>query len=634
MANEINVLLSLQDQFSKTFQAVGRNFDSTVSKMKNVGSQLNTKLTLPIVGVGLAAIKSGADLETLRTSFVSLTGGVEQAADMMDNLNEFTAKTPFQLEQVASSAKQLIASGTKIEDVNDQLQFLGDIAATSGSNIDEIASIFSKVNAKGKVELDALNSLAERGIPIFTALSEATGLPAEKLGGGAVSVEQFNSVLQSFSEEGGLAAGAMERLSETAAGKFSTAMDNLKLAGAALAESLLPIINQILDGVTWMAQAFANLSPEMQKTILIVAGVVAAIGPMITVITSVVTGIQAIGAALTFLAANPVGIVIVAVGALVAALIWLYNNQELVAQKLAAAWEWIRNLFWEKVNNVTDIITNGFTSIDGFLNMVWEGIKLMFDTIWLSIFGVFEFYAWALWELLVLAFEQVGVDLEAIWQGIKDYFFGVWEAILAKFNAVWNAIASAVTSIMARIKSTFTSVWNGIKALLTTVWNTLKDIVKGGLEGIYNLIVGSKDMVVDGFNSIWSGVTGVTTSAFNTLKGMVTRLVNWIISKINAVINAINGATSAVAEVVGGSGESVRIPTIPALAKGGIVTKPTLALIGEAGPEAVVPLSGPNAGKGPGGVTVIVQGNTLLDEDAGEKIGNQIIRELAFNNQF
>ena len=135
---------------------------------------------------------------------------------MMGRLNEFTAKTPFQIDAVAKSARQLIASGTEIADVNEQLQFLGDIAATSGASIDEIAAIFAKVNAKGKVELENLNQLAERGIPIFKALSDATGLPADKLGAGRVTVEQFNDVLKSFAQEGGFAAGAMERMSETA----------------------------------------------------------------------------------------------------------------------------------------------------------------------------------------------------------------------------------------------------------------------------------------------------------------------------------------------------------------------------------------------------------------------------------
>jgi len=285
-----------------------REFGEIQSMTANVGRSMTSALTVPLLGIGAAAVKSAADLEKMETSFISLTGGAKQAADMMANLNEFTAKTPFQIEGVANAARQLIASGTEVSQVNDQLQFLGDIAATSGVSIEEIAAIFAKVNAKGKVELENLNQLAERGIPIFKALADATGLPADALGAGAVSVEEFNRTLSGFAQEGGFAAGAMERLSETAAGKFSTALDNLKLAGAELAQSLMPALKDILDGIVKLAQRFTGLSDETKKNILIVAGLLGAAGP----IALAVGALMPIFAALT----GPIGLVAAAVGAL------------------------------------------------------------------------------------------------------------------------------------------------------------------------------------------------------------------------------------------------------------------------------------------------------------------------------
>jgi len=282
---------------NKSLGRVQRNMRSMTSNFTALGTQMTKAITLPILGVGAMAIKSAADLEKMEVSFISLTGGAKQAADMMEQLNEFTAKTPFQIEAVATSARQLIASGTKISEVNEQLQFLGDIAATTGQPINEIAAIFAKVNAKGKVELENLNQLAERGIPIFKALSDATGLLPSELGAGAVSVEQFNATLKSFNEEGGMANGAMEQLSETATGKFSTALDNLKLAGAALAEDLLPAVNRILDNVIGLAQGFTELSDKTKKNILVIAGLVATIGPLLIAIPKIIAGIKLIGIA-------------------------------------------------------------------------------------------------------------------------------------------------------------------------------------------------------------------------------------------------------------------------------------------------------------------------------------------------
>ena len=315
---------------NKSLGRVQRNMRSMTSNFTRLGENMTRSVTLPLVGLGAAAVKSAADLETLETSFVSLTGGARQAAMMVAQLNEFTAQTPFQLEQVGNAARQLIASGTAISEVNAQLQFLGDIAATSGSSIEEIAAIFAKVNAKGKVELENLNQLAERGIPIFTALSDATGLLPSELGAGAVSVQQFNETLRSFAQEGGFANGAMERLSQTAAGKFSTALDNLKLAGAELGQTLLPAVTKLLDGVTDLAKRFAATTGATKQMTMEIGLLVAGIGPLIIFLPQIIAQITALRAVFLTLnavmLANPAGLVVAAIAALTAAVI-LFRNR-------------------------------------------------------------------------------------------------------------------------------------------------------------------------------------------------------------------------------------------------------------------------------------------------------------------
>ena len=313
----VNIGANTKD-LNKKLGAVQRKMKRVGSNFKKLGSSLSRSITLPLLGVAAMAVKSAADLETLETSFVSLTGGVKQAADMMKNLNEFTAKTPFQIDAVATSARQLIASGTKLSEVNETLQFLGDIAATSGRPINELAEIFAKVNAKGKVSLMDLNQLAMKGIPAFTGLAKATGKLPSELGAGGVTVQQFNDYLRSLSEEGGMANGAMERLSKTASGKFSTALDNLKLAGAALADSLLPIINDLLDYVVDLAQSFVDLSPATKKMILIVGGLAAALGPLLMIIPGIAAALPLLGSAFVAMT-GPLGIVVVSVTALITA---------------------------------------------------------------------------------------------------------------------------------------------------------------------------------------------------------------------------------------------------------------------------------------------------------------------------
>lgn len=315
---------------NKQLGKVQREVRGMTSNITQLGKNMTRSITLPLAALGAAAVKSAADLETLETSFISLTGGAKQARDMVADLNKFTAQTPFQLEAVAQAARQLLASGTAVGEVNTQLQFLGDIAATSGNRIEDIAAIFSKVQAKGKVELESLNQLAERNIPIFTALAEATGLLPSELGAGAVSVQQFNDTLKGLAEEGGFANGAMQRLSETAAGRFSTALDNLKQAGAELGNVLLPTINKLLEFVTDLAQRFTALNGTTQQMIVEMGLAAAAIGPLVVLIPQIIAQITALRGAFallnTVLIANPIGAVITAIVALTAVVVTFRNR--------------------------------------------------------------------------------------------------------------------------------------------------------------------------------------------------------------------------------------------------------------------------------------------------------------------
>ena len=325
---------------NKELGKVQRTMRSMTSNFTALGRNMTRSITLPIVGMGAAAVKSAADLEKLEVSFISLTGGAKQASQMMQQLNDFTAKTPFQIDAVAKSARQLIASGTDVSQVNDQLQFLGDIAATSGNNIDEIAAIFAKVNAKGKVELENLNQLAERGVGVFEALSEATGLPADKLGAGAVSVEQFNEVLRGMAGEGGFAEGAMLRLSQTVSGKFSTALDNAQRAAASLGEQLLPFASQILDKFTALAQKFTELDAGTKRIAIAVGAVTAALGPMLIVLPQIVAGFAAL--------ASPIALTIGAIAGLTAAVVYFYDDIRPILTQVA-------NLFITVYNKIVPV---------------------------------------------------------------------------------------------------------------------------------------------------------------------------------------------------------------------------------------------------------------------------------------
>jgi len=133
-----------------------------------------------------------------------------------------------------------------------------------------------------------------------------------------------------------------------------------------------------------------------------------------------------------------------------------------------------------------------------------------------------------------------------------------------------------------------------------------------------------RDIITGAFNAVKT-VAEVVGDAiafyFKTVFGAIKMEINAIISLANMAIRALNNIHVKLPAFLGGMEFGINLPTIPMLAEGGIVTKPTLAMIGEAGAEAVVPLS-----KGMGGINVVVnvQGSVVQEEDLAISVRDQI----------
>jgi tape measure domain-containing protein len=568
---------------------------------KRIGRDLTRSLTVPLAGVGLAAVKSAADLEALETSFISLTGGAEQAAAMMKNLNEFTAKTPFQIEAVAKSARQLIASGTGIDEVNTQLQFLGDIAATSGSSIDEIAAIFAKVNAKGKVELENLNQLAERGIPIFTALADATGLPADKLGAGRVSVEEFNTVLKSFAEEGGFAAGAMERLSETAAGKFSTALDNLKLAGAELAEDLLPVVKDMIDGFTSFLQRIQAMTPESKKLALQIAAVAAAIGPLLVIVPQFISGLQL--ARTAFLAlnvammANPFAIVATGIGLVVGGLILMNSKTDDAVTAIDKLAEANKDLsLAEQKRNIESAIDNQQKLVD-----LLKAEKDAKDKI------AEKFGGKAIKEQKEAnaAYEAANEQLQkmqGMLAGVEQKFADEASTAVAAATATEQAMQRVQASYMTAMEPlTVQVIDDGVEPKLQKLKQGVTEFAQGLNEfeqSVANFAFSLQSAFQGVFASMIEGTFNFRETMISTLKQIAVQAA--ALTAVFLVLAALTGGATGVAEITGGKAGLKYFLAggfgLPMMADGGLFTGASLAMVGEGAgtsninPEVVAPL--------------------------------------------
>ena len=192
-------------------------------------------------------------------------------------------------------------------------------------------------------------------------------------------------------------------------------------------------------------------------------------------------------------------------------------------------------------------------------------------------------------------------------------------------------IVAAIAGIILAIKNwdkitaAFSKVWDTAWSTIKRVFEPVVDFIEGVIDGPFGWLLPGGSLIKglrllrDNWDTIWNGMKATVSLVVDGIKGYV----NLLIGALNLMIRGANKIKIEVPKWVpkiGGKGWSLNIPEIPSLAAGGIVTSPTLAMIGERGPEAVIPLNK----AGGGGITINILGPTYGFDDFEEKVSEAI----------
>lgn len=224
-----------------------------------------------IGAMGIKAVRTTARMDSLRKSFEIMLGSADKAKRVVEDLTQFTAETPFQLEDVATSSRQLIAAGVSIKDLTKEMKMLGDIASVTNVPLNDMAHIYTKAMNKGKLQAEELNQLSERGIPIMRELAkmydtnkEAIFKMAEQ---GKIKFEDLQQAMINMTSEGGIAFNAMQKQSQELEGAFSNLQDNatrvLDKVGGYIADKL-NLKRQIMQ-VNELVSAYLKVPTRLEK---------------------------------------------------------------------------------------------------------------------------------------------------------------------------------------------------------------------------------------------------------------------------------------------------------------------------------------------------------------------------------
>lgn len=280
-----------------------------------------------------------------------------------------------------------------------------------------------------------------------------------------------------------------------------------------------------------------------------------------------------------------------------------------VAPYIAAALDTVGSVFLTVAGVVADVIGNIFDALGGLIDFIagvftgdwqraWEGIKTFFSAIWDAIKNIVS----AVWSAIKTTFstilESIKNTVTTVFNAIKSTITTIINAVSTTISTVLNSIKTTFSTILNSIKTTVNTIFNAIKSTITTIMGTIQSGISTALSSIKttwsNMWESMKTTVINIFNGIWSSIKGV----INSIIGGIEKMANGVINGINGMIRALNNLSFDVPDWVpeiGGKTFGFNISTIgnisiPRLAKGGVVDQATIAMVGEAGQEAVVPL--------------------------------------------
>ena len=634
MFSELAIKISADMQeFEKGLSSAKESLQKFGKVTEDLGKSMTKNVTLPIVAVATGIFSLGVKTSQTADRIDKMSQKLGMSRDSFQKYDFILSQSGASIDSMSAGMKTLTKS---ISDVLSGVDIATDNFKTLGVEVTD-------VNGKTRNQNDIFDDLV-KSFQMMENSVEKTRMAQEIFGrSGTELLPLLNSQ-----------AGSLEELEKTfnslgitmsddavnAGVKFTDTLDQLKRAlGASVAsigveflplmqtmaqfiiDRVVPFIREFIANVKSLTDQFMQLSPQTQKMIGIFISIAAALGPALVLFGKLI-GVFS-------LLSNPIGLIILAIAGITAAIVYLYETNENFANFVLGVWEKIQIAF-ETLASVFNAIIKG--DIESAFHIFKDNLLSMFINSEKVLYNIGN---------LFYTFQEIFSNvIGAIKQIIQNVFIPILQKITETFMIIVSAVKPILQDMLAFIGNIFNTIvtfWNENGAQLTQAVLNIVNFIVGLFHFLANTIIGivqfflplvtslfkvALQLIQDIFSNVlnivlgifkvfigiftadwrkaWEGVSDIFQGVFNGVVSIFKGIVNGLVSSINFFINAFNNIRIQVPKVkipfvgeFGGFDLGVpSIPNIPFLAEGGIVTAPTLAMIGEdRNPEMVIPLN-------------------------------------------
>lgn len=666
---------SMEAEYATRAATSANNVQLLENRFTALKIQLGTYL-LPILNTVLGVLSTGIDVLAMMAdgadgAFGQISDVVGVAAGVVDGFFQGLLDGKGIVESLEAALQESLGVGIPpaftetLEQAKGVLEYLGETGQNTFRNIKQVIeenepAFQSVLQLAGDLK-DRLFEAFDKAKPAITFISE-TALPAI-VDGLLTVVGGAADVLDKFTQWDGFL--------PTVTG-IAAAIAGFKLA------KMVTEITKVTKAMTLLTAAKIK---DKAETIYLNAlyakdAVLKAASTVKTIAQTAATNAAAVaqGVLNAVMSANPIMLIVIAIGALVAGLVVAYKKSETFRNVVNKAFESIKNVvgnvlavvgaffkqawkvikdtwdsfkpyferIWNALKTIFSIVANVlggfFRAAWDVIKNIWQAAKPYFQNVWLTIKNIFSvvgsilggFFksAWAIiqgvwsiagqyfsmvWNNIKTVFSAVGTVLGAFFSTAWEIIKSIWNVVASYFQAIWNAIAGVFEVVASVLSGDFSAAWEAIKGIFAgfasffqTLWDSVVSIFSAVgsffgtvFQAAWDMITGIFGNIVTFFSGVWDSIVEIFTSIgaaiSDAISGAVKGAINTVLSGaagiINGFISAINTAISIINAIPGVNIGKLSPLNVPQLAEGGIVSDPTLAMIGEGKQnEAVVPL--------------------------------------------
>ena len=369
-------------------------------------------------------------------------------------------------------------------------------------------------------------------------------------------------------------------------GQLTILKSQLEELAISFGEMLMPVIRKVVTAVQGFVDKLNNMDEAQRKTIITIGLVIAALGPFLVILGTVIstvgksmkayasaakgikklmvavksgTGIFGkLGAAIGGISA-PVLAIVAVIAVLVAAFTHLWKTNDGFRENIIATWTQIKETVSNFCQGIVDRLNSlgfEFSSITEVLKAVWDGFCNLLGPVFE---GAFRFISDTLSTVLDVILNTVDFfiavfsgDWEGAWEAVKNIFSSIWNGLVSWFTNILETIKGVLDVALGWIGTSWEQVWTNVKNFFTNIWNGIKDFISSTINSISttisNVITGIKTTVNNVFSAIkttisniFNGIKDTATSVWNAIKTAITTPIENAKEKVREAINAIKG---------------------------------------------------------------------------------------------